>query len=348
MEHYDSSKAISQEVDAVIHHIKESDGNYSILSVDDYTMLAPPYIEIYKKRIKLEKGLSVTITDIPHDVTYELPFEISNGAPIFISITLEADVAYNFRKEGVEREVKLTDGTLAFSRTNNTEGDSLKREGKPQKMIGIMIDPVLLQIMFKQSIPYVKKKYRRMIESSDTFFNESHNLCPTLSSICEPMFRYNYPQHKLELIVKTKTMEILNHIFNEYFFEGESENSCISNSDVPGIVRARKIIIENMASPPTIPQLAKMARVNQFKLKKGFKELFGNTIYGYLREERMKHAKNLLEHGNKNVSETAWDVGYTNVSHFIETFRKHYGVSPGKYLVNNKRKISDNFVSEVK
>ncbi|HDR7670549.1 TPA: helix-turn-helix transcriptional regulator, partial [Bacillus wiedmannii] len=50
------------------------------------------------------------------------------------------------------------------------------------------------------------------------------------------------------------------------------------------------------------------------------------------REKRMEHAIDLLRSGNSNVTETAFAVGYNNVSHFSELFRKKYGMNPSKLL----------------
>lgn len=46
------------------------------------------------------------------------------------------------------------------------------------------------------------------------------------------------------------------------------------------------------------------------------------STFAYLREKRMEHAIDLLRSGNSNVTETAFAVGYNNVSHFSELFRK--------------------------
>ena len=69
--------------------------------------------------------------------------------------------------------------------------------------------------------------------------------------------------------------------------------------------------------------------LQEFKLKKGFRELFGTTVFGYVLQLRMHHARRLLEQGT-TVSEAAFMVGYQNVSSFCVEFRKRYGYSPGR------------------
>jgi len=77
-------------------------------------------------------------------------------------------------------------------------------------------------------------------------------------------------------------------------------------------------------------ELARLAGLNDYKLKLGFKELFGTTVFGYVRALRMDEARKILEQGEGNVSEAALMVGYHNISHFAALFRKTYGYNPSE------------------
>lgn len=89
---------------------------------------------------------------------------------------------------------------------------------------------------------------------------------------------------------------------------------------------ARELLLHDFAAPPTISQLARKVGLNQCTLKRGFKALFGSSMYAYFQAERMRHASDLL--ADNSVTETASLVGYTNVSHFSSAFRRHFGVLP--------------------
>lgn len=89
---------------------------------------------------------------------------------------------------------------------------------------------------------------------------------------------------------------------------------------------ARERLLSDLAAPPTIADLARETGLNQLKLKRGFKALFGHSIYALFQRERMDRARHLLcDHG---VTETAMILGYSNVSHFSAAFRKQFGVLP--------------------
>ena len=109
-----------------------------------------------------------------------------------------------------------------------------------------------------------------------------------------------------------------------------------SSAEIERIREARRIIITHYANPPSISRLARQVGLNEFKLKKGFKAVFGTTIFGYVREHRMQLAKSLLLSGDMNVTEVSCAVGYSNASHFALSFRKEFGVNPGELAVSRK------------
>ncbi len=91
---------------------------------------------------------------------------------------------------------------------------------------------------------------------------------------------------------------------------------------------AAEILEREYAAPPTIPELARRAGVNEFKLKNGFRQLYGNTVYEYVQKQRMAVARNLLENGDLTITQIAGMVGYINASHFAEAFRRQNHINP--------------------
>jgi AraC-like DNA-binding protein len=97
---------------------------------------------------------------------------------------------------------------------------------------------------------------------------------------------------------------------------------------------AKEILLQQLNSPPTIADLARSVAIPAYQLKSGFKELYGNTIYGYVLAKKMDQARKLLDLGSIQVNEVAYDIGYSNPSHFIAAFKKQFGVTPKKYLMS--------------
>lgn len=100
----------------------------------------------------------------------------------------------------------------------------------------------------------------------------------------------------------------------------------LSPYDEESIHLAASIIRESLEEPLTIPQLARLAGINQTKLKSGFKVVFGNTVFGYLQDIRMHQAKRYLLDTQFSVQEIGIRLGYQNTSNFSNAFKKHWGI----------------------
>lgn len=96
--------------------------------------------------------------------------------------------------------------------------------------------------------------------------------------------------------------------------------------------KARAFIDARYLHPPTTREIARACYLSETALRRGFKARFGCTVYEYILERRLRMAHDLLECGRYKVKDVAWMVGYTNVSHFIDAFRKHYCLTPGECL----------------
>ncbi len=102
--------------------------------------------------------------------------------------------------------------------------------------------------------------------------------------------------------------------------------------DVECIHYASKILRRQITHPPTLIELARAVGINDHKLKVGFRQVFGTTVFGYLHELRLERSRQLLESGTVNVTEAAQSVGFASRGHFAAAFRRKYGVNPGVYV----------------
>ena len=87
-----------------------------------------------------------------------------------------------------------------------------------------------------------------------------------------------------------------------------------------------------MTDPPSLDELAVNIGLSLKKLKDGFKQLYGDTVFAYLLDHKMDEARIMLDSQKYNVNEVALKLGYSTSSHFIAAFKKKYGTTPKKYL----------------
>ncbi|MBP6624476.1 MAG: helix-turn-helix transcriptional regulator, partial [Chitinophagaceae bacterium] len=98
------------------------------------------------------------------------------------------------------------------------------------------------------------------------------------------------------------------------------------------IQQAKKYILENLSNNLTIPIIATNVGTNQCYLKKGFKEVYEQTIFEFIQENRMIKAKYLLQSANSNITEIADMVGYSSLSSFSQSYKNYFGISPTEQI----------------
>ena len=107
-----------------------------------------------------------------------------------------------------------------------------------------------------------------------------------------------------------------------------------NTNDKKKIIDAKEYLSTTIENPPTIIELSKLIGINEYKLKKGFKELFGTTIFGYIHNSRMVLAKKLLLDTKKSIKEIAYEIGFSSPQHFSKSFKTTFDVTPNSIREN--------------
>jgi len=133
------------------------------------------------------------------------------------------------------------------------------------------------------------------------------------------------------LYLQAKCIELLSLQAEAFERAAHQQPSSVLKSayDRDCIMQAKEYLLQHMHQPPSLQDLATIVGTNVFKLKNGFKELFDNTVFGYLNDVKLGHAKELLLSGQP-IKEVSDQLGYSSVQHFGSAFRKKFGTTPGK------------------
>ena len=137
------------------------------------------------------------------------------------------------------------------------------------------------------------------------------------------------------LYFKGKVYELLSLFFNKS--EDADVEQCpflVDEQNVRKIRKAKEIILNQMTEPPTLQELSTTIGLNIKKLKEGFKQIYGETVYGYLLDHKMNEARSMLNSKQYNINEISLKLGYSTSSHFISAFKKKFGTTPKKYLMS--------------
>ncbi len=169
----------------------------------------------------------------------------------------------------------------------------------------------------------------------DKKYYGEENISPSMAIVLNQMFHYNLNPSIKNLYYKGKGYELLSLFFNRS--EDPNAEQCpflIDEENVLKIKKAKEIVIANMAEPPGLQELANQVGLNLKKLKMGFKQIYGDTVYGFLFDYKMEYARKLLDSGSYNVNEVGLKIGYSTGSHFIAAFKKKFATTPKKYLMS--------------
>lgn len=170
-------------------------------------------------------------------------------------------------------------------------------------------------------------------DNKDKKYYTDGKISPSMAVVLNQLISFNFHESVKPLYFKAKVYELLSLYFNRN--EDADIEQCpflVDEENVAKLKKAKDIIIANMAEPPTLQELSETIGLSLKKLKEGFKQIYGDTVYGFLFDYKMEVARKLLESGNYNVNEVGLRVGYSTASHFIAAFKKKFGTTPKKYI----------------
>ena len=201
-------------------------------------------------------------------------------------------------------------------------------------LITVLISIKKFHGLFSQEADYITFLSE---DNKDKKYYKDGKISPSMAIALNQLINYNLNQSIKNLYFKGKAYELLSLYFNRS--EDANVEQCpflVDESNVIKIRAAKDIIIYRMAEPPSLQELADEIGLSLKKLKEGFKQIYGDTVYSFLFDYKMEVARKLLESGEHNVNEVGHRVGYSTSSHFIAAFKKKFGTTPKKYVNSYK------------
>ncbi len=189
---------------------------------------------------------------------------------------------------------------------------------------------------FKKYLPEESKifdAFRQSIENGLTSLMKKQN-----RHISQSMYRVIYEIIRCQrkgffkrMFIEAKVIELLLLQF-EQLCETEFSNVTLKKQDVEKMYAVREFILGNLTESYSLINLAQEVGTNEFTLKKGFKELFGTTVFGFWSDAKMEEAYKMLLTKTKSVSQVSDIIGYKNPQHFTAAFKRKYGIVPSQVL----------------
>ena len=134
------------------------------------------------------------------------------------------------------------------------------------------------------------------------------------------------------IFLESKALELVAHTLEQFL--GPSLPICrpaMLEDEKRRILKARDLLIRQIKFPPALPELAREVGISHVRLTRGFKKVFGCTVFEYLRQERLAYARQLLTENRISITQVAFEAGFCSSSHFAAAFYKRFGVLPSDF-----------------
>lgn len=167
--------------------------------------------------------------------------------------------------------------------------------------------------------------------SGNTEYASNRPMTPGMMRVARDIVACRYTGDIRHMYVSGKAWELIALYLNEIMMENALPQG-LSRTDVDKLRQAKEIVDANLFSPHGLSKLSRLVCLNEYKLKKGFKLLYGMPVHAYIIDRRLDIAYSLLEEGKLNVTGAALAVGFGKASHFSAQFKKKYGFPPSVYF----------------
>lgn len=240
---------------------------------------------------------------------------------------VELTVEYGNEEKAYENTMGFS---MAFFANENTNFVHKVTEDRPLQCLLVSFSLSKLKELPEQENELYGQYLKELIApSADYVEGPSFYMSHDMQNAVDKVFSNTYEGAMGKMFLRSQVTELMAHFFGK-LSNSEEPQQGIKNGDREKLYEARNILAEKMDAPPSLSELSRLVGLNDYKLKKSFKELFGFPVYKYLQNERLIKAHELLSKPDASVQEVAWTVGYESLSSFSNAFAKKYGFRPSE------------------
>jgi len=301
--------------------------NVYCMSEDTYI---PEFFGLKEQTIQLRPGIEIVLGDFHLTQRRNFCFFSSENV---CELVFVLSGKFNNRIYSLKEDVAITPLCAALWLTPRLEAQHDCFPDSDIRFVCVRIKRQLLSEIVGEYLRQVPEDFRLVLENKkDCLYCRFSRMTIPMQSAARQVFECPYEGVMKKLFLEGKALELISHLM-EYHFGGKGKKGdTIPAQDKKLIEYARDILVENMEEPLSLSELARNSGINETKLTRGFRKVYGTSVFGYLRDFRLEKARMLIETGDMNVTEVAYAVGYSSPSHFTRIFTKAYDTNPRQYL----------------
>jgi AraC-like DNA-binding protein len=209
-----------------------------------------------------------------------------------------------------------------------------------QRILGVDIEmsPYLLRNFFPGKDGEMLPQLNFLAKESDwqtLLYSPTH---PAIQGVVLQILKCPYQGITKRMYLQGKVIELM-ALQLAPFLEDHSVKQLpprLKRETIAKIHHAKEILQASLENPPLLSELAQQVGVSESTLQRGFQMQFGTTVFGYLTNQRMEQAHQLLQNTDFTVAEVANIVGYSHLGHFAAAFKRKFGITPRECCLDKK------------
>ena len=292
----------------------------------------------YRQQVNLRPGLGILIDDytLQDDLIVETD-GINSGEPV-------AEIEMSFMLSGHNRQEKVRNYYNFLTATWVDPGSCQFHWQADERVLkfDIHIEPELFKALVGEqceALPPILRQFVQDPYPSQHWFRHTQSTTTAMQSALHQILHCPYQGLTRWLYLEGKVMELIALRLDQVIQHQPAALVApgLHAKDIERIHYASAILLQRLDNPPSLLELARLVELNDYKLKQGFRQVFGTTVFGYLQTHRMELAKQLLAEPTFKIAGVAQAIGYANQSHFCQMFKQQFGMTPRCYRSRLRR-----------
>ncbi|MBD2091492.1 helix-turn-helix transcriptional regulator [Microcoleus sp. FACHB-1515] len=278
----------------------------------------------YKRSINLRHGLNLLIRDYwLQDALVEESLSRASGLELEFGFNLFADRSMD---EG-------DSNSCSFLQFGQTKTEDSFQEWQSQSRI-LKIDLHLTtrdqEVFEDDQLALIPLELREAIAPvNEDWYQPVGSITPAVEVVLQQILNCPYQGSIQQIYLEGKALELIALQTAQFLNTSKNQPTHrLKSSDVERIRQAKELVTNRLENPPSLLELARLVGLNDCTLKRGFRQTFGTTVFGYIRQQRLAKAQQLLLETEMNVAEVACAVGYSHPGNFAAAFKQEFGISP--------------------
>ena len=277
--------------------------------------MALPYIQVVTFDAQTRKDIHLK---------KQLDEETTVDTCVFLEGTIESKFL------GFNDRFTMRKGNQNFLYQPSNVSDHYIERDQNLKLFHICVDRQYYSTLLSDSEKWSSELKGKLLDKKPiTGSQDNMQLSTQMLNIMNDIYKCPLNGNLRSMVIEAKIIEFIALQLNQLVKEDHGQRTQkMKAADRDALFALKEFLNKSFTKDHSLRALSKTFGLNEFKLKRGFKELFGTTVFDYLHDLKMEYARQMLSAEDVFISEVSGLVGYKNPNHFSTAFKRKFGINP--------------------